>query len=407
MASKGGRSQLRSLPADDERQRRDSRLMGERRGARLPTGLLALLIAVFLPAVSSTRSGEAQPARRQDVGSRRQPAAHLGPVVEPVPFVDLRVGDRGVAATRQAQSTLIIRHDLKGTLTWLTIEHPPSWFVDPNQMAGVQVTSEHPEDIASWYGRATTATWGTVHLAATKEAGVQPARPEPGLVMTTTAVAVDGYPGVRYDYQDAWGRVDSAITVTLPSGETHIFNTEIAGDAAGARAMRVELDRVLASIDFIADRTQQVGWTRSLVTAPSPYGNGFSLQHPSGWAVAATAGGGVALSSPATSPYAAGELAVQVEPASAADAARWVNESRAPYYMFQHETRTTSTAGLATPLLFVPSAAYLVRTNNDGIWLVAVGNPAKTFGTSAFWFYDQTLHRVTTASSISYVPVYP
>lgn len=316
------------------------------------------------------------------------------------------------ARLQQSQSVLTVRYDLKGRLAWLTLAHDSAWFVGKDHMSGVTITSHDPQTIASWYGQPAPQTWGTVHVAITDEPDVEASPPDPGVTLTTTGVTVDGYPGTRYEYLNGNGVIDAVVVVTIPGSgtdpsTTYIFNTQLAGATAGAAAMRSQLDNVLASVDFITDYTTQVGWTRSTVAAPSSSGNGFDVYHATGWTILGTPSGGVTMGSPITPPYTQGPLGIHVAPASPSDAARWSTETRWRYHLFRHETRGTSTAGLTTPVPFVPTTAYLVKTDNGAIWLVAVSNPAQTFGTPSYWFYDQAVYRTTTDSLIAYdMPAY-
>ncbi len=325
------------------------------------------------------------------------------------PSLQKPIQNNSIQSLSGPSTPLIIRHDLKAVQTWLTLKPTDTWTVWPDHMSGVTISSESQEDIASWYGQTPTTTWGTFHIHITNEPGIEFDTLESAGIVTDTTTSVGGYSGMRRDYEDSSGRVDASVVVTLPTGVIYVFDTQVAGAAgASAATMRVELDRVLDSVSFVPDNTTLVSWTRSSIVSPSAVGNGFDVAHPTGWTVAGLITGGVSISSPASPPFSYGMLNINIAPASAADASRWDTEQRLPHYMLRHETRSTSPTGLTTPLSFIPTSAYLVRTGNGATWLVAVSNPASSFGSAGFWLYDQTLYRIVTDSVIAYViPAYP
>lgn len=244
--------------------------------AALLAGVAVLLFVLTAPSRElADRSADAV----DEIG--QEPSTGKSEVLVPVQT-------KGVQALNSSAAPIILRHDLKTKLTWLTLKPTDTWTIWPDHMSGLTISSETPEDIASWYGQTPTRTWGVFHISISNEPGGEfDSDPPEGSVVTTTNTTIGGYCGVRRDVQDSAGRIDASVAVTLPTGVVYAFNTQVAGTAgAEAAAMRAELDRMLDSASFVPDSTTEVAWTRSSVVVPSTVGKGFDVAHPTGWTVA-------------------------------------------------------------------------------------------------------------------------
>lgn len=158
--------------------------------------------------------------------------------------------DRAAKPSADVWSTTVAALEGDGRATWATVEHPASWHV-ASQGGRLALSSASEDQIAQWYGRTTTNTWGVLYMYLSQDEGEVGQFEGDNVAMDE--VDVGGRPSRRARVEDAEGRLDVSMVIDTGDGYV-VLSSQIAG-APGARAeaLRETLDTIMDSLTLTSE----------------------------------------------------------------------------------------------------------------------------------------------------------